>query len=108
MTIRHIGQPVRNFGQSRKARWMRWQKSWATVREQQTAFDNAGISRSHSTIALWRNGDVPEGDTVFDVVAAFPELKKILWPEQQAARAEDILSKLDALDAQISELRSIL
>lgn len=67
-----------------------------------------GIERSHSTMAEWRNGVIPEGETLLDLIEAFPSLKHIFWREDQTDRAKALVSKLDALEAQIAEVRELL
>lgn len=103
-----IGQTVRSVGQSRNARWMRWQDNrWTSAAMQMVAMSPA-IERSRSTHATWRNGVIPDGDTILRLVDAYPSLKAVFWPEQVTSEARRIADELDALEAAISKIREAL
>jgi hypothetical protein len=103
-----VGPTVRPIGQSRNARWMRWlENRWHSSTAQMIGM-SPDIERSRSTHATWRNGVIPDGDTILDLVAAYPSLNAVFWPEQVKRDADTVLSQLDALEEAIAQIRSVL
>jgi len=107
-----VGRSVQFVGQSRNARWMAWQdRRWTSINIQCAALADIATlidTPSRSTVANWRNGELPGSDYLIDLIDAFPSLKRIFWREEQSGRAEQLLAKLDQMEADISNLRELL
>jgi hypothetical protein len=87
---------------------MRWlENRWHSSTAQMIGM-SPDIERSRSTHATWRNGVIPDGDTILDLVAAYPSLNAVFWPEQVKHDADAVLSQLDALEEAIAQIRSAL
>ena len=103
------GQFAQSVGQTKTARWMRWQTNrFTSANQQMLAMADKGVSASRSTHCNWRAGGFPEGFTLIDLVGAYPSLHLVFWPDSERAKSLAALERFDRLERDLQELREML